>query len=611
MTLLLRILTLFLVGGAAAGVVPTAVRSHVPPRRALPRSTAPDTALIGTWGAEQSFGPLVRGELRMVRTATRWSAQISGFEIVPRTARDSIWVTVPDRQGEFRGRILPDSQAIVGFWIQPPGVVSGVPYASPLRLQRDPANRVASVWSGVVVPLEDQFSLYLTVWTRSDGSLFGAFHNPDANSRGGAAAFSIERVGATVRFKDTATGEHVAAPIVATFDSTSGQLIVPWTHVGRPLALTRRTRDDAIGLYPRTPASPDYVYRQPLAAEDGWTTDRAAHVGLGEQPLTALVRAITDGDPRFDSTSLIQSVLIARHGRLVLEEYFFGYDQWRPHDLRSASKTFASVVAGATMMHGATLSPSTRVYAALDSEGPFDNPDPRKQEITVGQLLTHSSGLACDDNDDASPGNEGTMQSQQAQPDWYKYTLNLPVTHDPGQHYAYCSATMNLVGGVLAAVEHAWLPTLVDKWVAQPLQFRRYYVNLMPTGQAYFGGGMYVVPRDLLKLGVTYLQGGIWNGRRIVTSAWVRASTAQQVGSPGDANADGYGWHRRELTSGGRTFREYEANGNGGQFLIVLPDLDVAVVMTGADYGRYGIWRRWRDALVPEYVIGAVVAPRH
>jgi CubicO group peptidase (beta-lactamase class C family) len=197
------------------------------------------------------------------------------------------------------------------------------------------------------------------------------------------------------------------------------------------------------------------------------------------------------------------------------------------------------------------------------------------------------------------------MLSQQAQPDWYKYTLDLPMTQDPGQHYAYCSATMNLAGGVVAAAEHAWLPTLFDRWVATPLQFQRYYVNLMPTDQAYFGGGMQIIPRDLLKLGVAYLQGGVWSGRRIVTKAWVDQSTAQQVGPAGTADADGYAWHRHTLTSGGRTFREYEANGNGGQFLIVLPELDIAVVITGADYQRYGIWRRWRDVLVPQYVIAA------
>ena len=567
---------------------------------------ASDTSLAGVWGAEDIYGPLVRGELTVVRTAGGWDARVAGFEITARTSRDSIWIVLPDRQGEFRGHMFADSQAIVGFWIQPPGTVMGVPYASPLRLHRAAANHGASVWLGNVVPLDERFSLYLTVRPRPDGSLVGSFHNPEANSRGGAAAFSVERAGATVRFTDTArASRNSPPPIVATYDSVQQQLIVPWVDLGRPVVLTRRDRNNTIGLYPRTPAATEYQYQAPLPAPDGWTTARARMVGLDEDRLAELVRYVERGDPLIDTTPLIQSVLVARHGKLVLDEYFYGFDQSRPHDLRSASKTFASVLVGAAMMRGAPIGPSTSVYTAFSGDAPFANPDPRKLRITLGELLTHSTGLACDDNGDPAPGNEDVMQSQQAQPDWYKYTLDLPMTQDPGQHYAYCSATMNLAGGVVAAAEHAWLPTLFDRWVATPLQFQRYYVNLMPTDQAYFGGGMQIIPRDLLKLGVAYLQGGVWSGRRIVTKAWVDQSTAQQVGPAGTADADGYAWHRHTLTSGGRTFREYEANGNGGQLLIVLPELDIAVVITGADYQRYGIWRRWRNVLVPQYVIAA------
>ncbi|HEX9109582.1 MAG TPA: serine hydrolase domain-containing protein [Longimicrobiales bacterium] len=94
---------------------------------------------------------------------------------------------------------------------------------------------------------------------------------------------------------------------------------------------------------------------------------------------------------------------------------------------------------------------STPVYAAFGGEVYFAHPDPRKASLTLAHLLTHSSGLACDDNDDASPGNEDAMQSQTAQPDWFRYILDLPLVKAPGEQYAYCSGGMNLAGGVLAA----------------------------------------------------------------------------------------------------------------------------------------------------------------
>ena len=75
------------------------------------------------------------------------------------------------------------------------------------------------------------------------------------------------------------------------------------------------------------------------------------------------------------------------------------------------------------------------------------------------------------------------------------------MVHEPGRRYAYCSASINLVGGALATATSTWLPALFDRTVARPLQFSRYYWNVDRRGEGYLGGGAYVRPRDLLKLG--------------------------------------------------------------------------------------------------------------
>lgn len=608
---------------------PVSLVSYRPGRRCLRRlmfvsclapsvlaaQALPDTTLLGLWGSEVTYGPLVRGALTVVRTGASWTARIAGYEIVPRVERDSIRVALPNGQGEFRGRVSGGGAAMTGFWVQSVGVVSGAAYAFPLRLTRTGASGAAgtagavAVWRGDVEPLDERFSLYALIERHGDGSLWASFHNPEANSRGGAARFRVERSGAVVRFVDTSatSGGGAAREIAGTYDSAQRQITVPWSDLGRPIVLTPRTRDDAVGLYARSPAAAPYQYRAPLAGDDGWTAATAASQGLDAKRLAALVQQIADGDPANDTTSLIQSVLVARHGKLVLEEYFYGFGRDRPHDSRSAAKTFASVMVGAAMMRGLAIGPSTPIPALFRHEAPFGNPDPRKERITLAHLMTHSTGLACDDNGDPEPGNEDVMQNQQAQPDWYKYILDLPMRRDPGERYLYCSGTMNLVGGAVASVagEGTWLPALFDDWIAKPLQFTHYYMNLMPTGQAYFGGGMYVRPRDLLKVGVAYLNGGVWNGRRIVTRAWANQSTTQQIGPPQATGTDGFAWHLNTLVSGGRQYREYEASGNGGQLVIVLPELDMAVLFTGGDYNRYRIWRRWRDDLVPQYVIPA------
>jgi CubicO group peptidase (beta-lactamase class C family) len=128
----------------------------------------------------------------------------------------------------------------------------------------------------------------------------------------------------------------------------------------------------------------------------------------------------------------IDSLPIACHGKLVLEEYFHGFDRERPHDMRSAAKTFAPLLVGIARYRGVNIGPETPVYPLFPEGRPFAHWDVRKNHVTLKSLMTMTSGFACDDNDHASPGNEDNMQGQTAQTDWYKYTLDLPMATEPG-----------------------------------------------------------------------------------------------------------------------------------------------------------------------------------
>jgi CubicO group peptidase (beta-lactamase class C family) len=428
-----------------------------------------------------------------------------------------------------------------------------------------------------VTPLDQRFPLYLSITRASDGTLWGVFRNPAANWPGRAGAYHVTRGGDQVSFADSRTGK---VRYTQPYDSVQRTIAFDF---GGPIVLTPRTRAQAAGFVPRSPGLPAYEYRAPVDQPDGWTSGRARAVGLDEAALQEIVRGIVATDPLSDSVPRVHALLVARHGRLVLEEYFFGYGPDRLHDLRSASKTITSVMAGAAMQRGAPFTMATRIDAT---------------PITVGQLLTHTSGLACDDDDDKSPGNEDAMQSQTQEPDWYRYFLALPTVHVPGTTYAYCSAGINLVGHVIGQHVHTWLPAFFDRAVAQPLEITQYAVNLMPTGEAYAGGGMYMRPRDFLKFGQLYLNGGTWHGVRVVSAAWVSQSTARQVDRQ-DGSEDGFGWHRHVLQAGTRRFQTYEASGNGGQLLVVVPELDLVVATTAGNYGQYRLWRQIRESLVP------------
>ena len=125
-----------------------------------------------------------------------------------------------------------------------------------------------------------------------------------------------------------------------------------------------------------------------------------------------------------------------------------------------------------------------------------------------------------------------------------------------------------------------------------------------------------------LKIGQLYLNGGEWNGRRVVPASWVQESTTahiqitpQTTGLTEDRfgnfylkAADGLAWHLNTLTSGGRPYRMDGATGNGGQLLVVVPEADLAVVFTGGNYGQGGVWLRWPQQIIGDKVIPAIGA---
>jgi CubicO group peptidase (beta-lactamase class C family) len=568
---------------------------------ATQRDSLPPT--IGLWGVTYTGKTFIGGELTLQERGNDWTAAIGGMSTPAHVAKDSISFVLAGGNGSFRGRTVGGgerAQRIRGLWTQPAGAITGVAYATPVELTRISEN----AWRGTVSPLEDATTVYLDIRREKNDTTYAVLRNPDGFYRNGR--LRMETQGTHFQLKSVDNGRTL---LEGDYDAKADRILLPVPDLGATLTLARVSRVEAVSYYPRTPAGEHYIYHQPLVDGDGWRTATLRAVGLDSAPITALVRKIIDTDPRPQYSPLIQSLLIARHGKLAVEEYFYGQDEERPHDLRSAGKTFASVLVGIAIDRGAKLSPATPVYALFPEYATLANPDARKQRMTLEHLMTMTSGFDCDENgNDDATGNEDKMQMQTAQPDWYRFMLDVRLVAAPGDSFAYCSGAVNLIGGMIANATHEWLPEHFDRNLAQPLQMRRYHMNLTPTGNLYLGGGLHIRPRDELKLGQTYLDGGLWNGRRIISKRWVDLST-----SPHPMNAggrDGYDWHLYDIKAGGRTYREYEASGNGGQMLMVLPELDMVVMFTASNYGNYNVWRRFRDELLPQFIIAAAKAPR-
>ncbi|HWK89620.1 MAG TPA: serine hydrolase, partial [Longimicrobium sp.] len=365
----------------------------------------------------------------------------------------------------------------------------------------------------------------------------------------------------------------------------------------------RRVPDDAFSFYyPRGRPTAPYTYTPPLQTDDEWPVGTPEEVGLSRAKLSEMAAEIAGMGADSIGTLRVHGLLVARHGKLVFEEYFHGENRERPHDTRSASKSVMTVLLGAAMQAGVDIRPETSVYGVM--EPGVVQSDPRKRALTLENLLTMSSGLDCDDNVDASPGSEENVTQVQENPDWYRVILDLGMIRAPGDSAVYCSIQPHLAGGVLARAAGRSLPDLMQELVAEPLRMRDYYAFLAPQGEGYMGGGWRFRPRDFMKLGQLYLDGGTWQGRRVLSEEWVKRSTAPLY-PMGRRARYGYLWWVWEYPYRGGTVQAYFASGNGGQEVMVIPQLDMVIATYGGNYAESAGWLSITD-LIPRFILAAV-----
>jgi CubicO group peptidase (beta-lactamase class C family) len=441
-------------------------------------------------------------------------------------------------------------------------------------------------------PIQDLVRLNLYITQQPDGTLSAFIRNPEQNL--GAS------IGArTVAVNDTSVTLQAqgAQAIAGQYDPVADTLTFQFQDPPGAFVF-HRTSGDVI----------PYAYQVPRQTDDGWQVGSLESVGIDTAKLITVIESVTAQAPTSLRSPYIQSVLIARHGKLVLDAYFNGFERDDPHDVRSAGKSVTTLLVGRAMEeNGATFTPQSRVYDLLKSYAPFANMDRAKKAITVADLMSMQSGYACDDNDENSPGNEDVMQSQTKQPDWYRYTLDLPMEAAPGTMAAYCTAGINLLGAIVAQETHQWLPAYFASRFAQPMQFGRYAMWLMPppSDEAYMGGGDRFRPRDFLKFGQLFLNGGEWNGTPIIDGAWLQEVARKHSTIKGEIGDYGWGWHLYEYQLAGKSIKAISAGGNGGQLLFIFPQLDMTLMITAANYGQYPVWSNYIKTLVPE-ILGTV-----
>jgi CubicO group peptidase (beta-lactamase class C family) len=345
----------------------------------------------------------------------------------------------------------------------------------------------------------------------------------------------------------------------------------------------------------------------PQAKQDGWTTASVESAKLSATRLQAMESAIRAG-----GFKRVTSVLIARQGKLVYEAYFDDAGAGGLRNTRSATKTVTSMLVGIAIDKGLLAGVDAPVMRFFPEKQPVQNPDPRKEKITVEDFLTMSSLLECNDNNQFSRGHEERMYLIE---DYVKFTLDLPVKGFPGwaqkpqdspygRSYSYCTAGVATLGAVLARATKMTVQEFAAKNLFAPLGIQKAEWQITPSGLAMTGGGLGLQSRDYLKLGQLYANKGVWNGSRIVSESWVKASI-QPHAQVDDQTEYGYLWWLKAFKSNDKKFPAYLMQGNGGNKVAVFPQSDMVVVLTATNYNARDA-HELTDRLLTEYILAAI-----
>jgi len=323
------------------------------------------------------------------------------------------------------------------------------------------------------------------------------------------------------------------------------------------------------------PESKSGASQGPEKLDDGWNVVSPTLFDANLALLDSMVSRTESG-----AYVNIHSVLVVKDGMLTVEEYFEGNDRNTLHEIRSATKSIGSMLTGIAIDKGFIKSENEPIHKFFEDDyKPTNGWTERAKQVEIRHLLNMMSGYECDDLATHFACENAMHRSD----DWVQYSIDLPFAYSPGEYWMYNSSSLILVGEAIARGSGLKLESFADHYLFEPLNIERFRWQFSPKGRAWIGGGARMVPREMAKIGQLMLNRGVWNGQRLLPEEWIDKSTTKQ-GEMRSSVDYGYLWQRASSYIGRDLVTAYWASGNGGQYIIVLPDNAMVVVFTGGNY---------------------------
>ena len=314
------------------------------------------------------------------------------------------------------------------------------------------------------------------------------------------------------------------------------------------------------------------------AATWQWQKDSAENHGLSAAALESLHTSL-------DPTQVFASVIV-KDGYIVDEYYKDGYDETSVFPLHSCSKSVTSALIGIAIdkgfIEGVDVPISTYFPQILESDSEY------LKQVTIWHLLTHTSGISCSDDD--------VWDAWRSSDNWVDYVLSRPVTSAPGTVFSYSTGGTHLLSAILQEATGRTAYDFGKEYLFDPLGMDSVRCGTDPQGISDGGNGFSMNVYDMAKFGLLFLNNGNWQGQQIISQEWVEESTSLQFKRSSGSADYGYQWWVR--TFGSQGYDAYFAQGHGGQYIFVVPQLELIVVFTSNHTGSSSMYWQFVNNIV-------------
>ena len=349
--------------------------------------------------------------------------------------------------------------------------------------------------------------------------------------------------------------------------------------------------------------SVQYNYQPPDNISDGLSVGTLDEANIDIEMIEKAVNDINR-----DKYKDVHSMLIFRNGMLVFEEYFTGYtyrwdgpdyhgervtwDRDMLHCVHSVTKSITSACIGIAVEKGLIQSVHQsifdylREYRHLETDG--------RDKITIEHLLTMTSGLDWEEWGIPYYSKDNPIIGIWfSEKDPVTYILDREMTSEPGTRFAYYGGNMILLGEILKNAADLNIDEFSTEYLFEPLGIDSLEWGLrFANGVIEAAGGLKLKPRDMIKIGVTFLDNGVWGGEQVISEKWVsKSATAYSVNNgiiiPGEGSGStgySYSWWTKQYSESEKEINMFWALGWGGQKIMVLPEVNTVVVFTGGAY---------------------------